>query len=276
MSTATVLLLGDDEFRSEVIVFTPEDAKEILARRNTHNRSLSDKAVANYARDMASGNWLQNGEAIKFATDGTLLDGQHRLAAIVAAGVSVPMLVVTGLPAATQETMDAGRKRSLSDAFSLRGEAHATVLASVLRRVWMWDQGDYRFNGNARPSTAECAQLLRERPELRRSCEVATHVRSLFRYLPPSVVGTAHHLCSRISTDEAVWFFARLGDGAELPVRHPVLTLRNRVMSESAERVRVPDFRHMAYVIRAWNAVREGRTMDKIIQAPDAAMPMPK
>lgn len=259
----------------DVVTVTPQLAAEWL-QANRHNRALRKRAIADYARDMAAGKWLQNGEAIKFASDGTLLDGQHRLKAVIEAGIPVVFMVVTGLPLATQETMDAGRKRTTADALALRGEGNATVLAAILRRVWMWDQGDLKFAHNHMPTTAECAQLLKDRPEIHRSVEIAVRVHGSFRYLPQSATGTAHHLFSRISTEDAVWFFARLGDGANLPAGHPVLTLRNRVMADRADRRHVADYRYLAYLIRAWNAVREGRELARIIQAPDTAMPIPK
>jgi hypothetical protein len=259
----------------DIMAVTPELAAKWL-KQNTHNRSLRKRAVSDYARDMAAGQWRLNGEAIKFAADGTLLDGQHRLLAVIEADTVIPLMVVTGLAVETQETMDAGRKRTAADAFSLRGESHATVLASVLKRVWMWDQGDYKFGQNYTPTTAECAALLEERPAIYRSVEIAVRVHQTFRYIPQSVVGTAHHVLSRIDVNEAVWFFCRVGDGADLSANHPVLTLRNRVMTDRAESRKVPDYRYMAYLMRAWNAVREDRPLSRIQQASDAPMPLPK
>lgn len=273
MNTPIVLPVTVPEV--DVMTVTPELAAKWL-KQNSHNRPIRKRAVVDYARDMAAGKWLQNGEAIKFAEDGTLLDGQHRLHAVVTAGVSVVMLVVSGLPRATQETMDAGRKRTVADALGLRGEANSTVLAAVLKRVWLWEQGDTKFGQNYTPTTAECAALLKERPEIHRSVEIAVRIHQTFRYLPQSVTGTAHHILSRIDMEEAVWFFARLGDGAELPAGHPILTLRTRVMTDRADRRTVPDFRHMAYIVRAWNAVRDGRELGRIQQAADAPMPLPK
>jgi hypothetical protein len=260
---------------AEIVTVTPAMAKEWL-KQNTNNRNLRKNDVFNYARDMASGRWLMNGEAIKFCTDGRLLDGQHRLHAVLQAGIPVPMLVITGLPAETQHTMDAGIKRTTADAFSLDGQKNATVLAAVLRRVWLWDQGDHKFSGNYKPTTAECAELLSLRPEIHRSVEIAVHVNNQFKYIPQSATGTAHHLFSRINPGETAWFFTRLADGAELSAGHPILALRNRAMSDRADRRTVPDWRHLAHLIRAWNAVRTGRTLARILQAPDAAMPMPK
>jgi hypothetical protein len=266
---------GSDIPQVEIMAVTPDLAAKWL-KQNSHNRNIRKRAVTDYARDMKAGQWRLNGEAIKFAADGTLLDGQHRLMAVIEADVAIPLMVVTGLPTDTQETMDAGCKRTTADAFNLRGETNAAVLAAILKKVWLWDQGDYKFGQNYTPTTAECAALLEECPEIHRSVEIAARVHQAFRYLPKSVVGTAHHILSRIDVDAAVWFFCRVGDGADLSASHPVLTLRNRVMTDRADSRRVPDYRYMAYLIRAWNAVREDRPLARIQQAPDAPMPMPK
>jgi hypothetical protein len=258
----------------QIVEVTPALAEKWL-KQNGHNRTIRDRVVLAYARDMEAGRWAQNGEAIKFAADGTVLDGQHRLTAIALAGVTITMLVITGLASETQETMDAGSRRTTSDALGLRGEANATILSSIARRVWMWDQGDYRFT-SAAPTTAECVNLLEQRPDLRRSAEIASRVRQAFKPLPPSIVGTAHHLFTRLAANDAVWFFQRLADGAELPAGHPILTLRTRAMTEAADRRTTPADRHMAYLIRTWNAVREGRSLSRIIQDADGPMPMPK
>ena len=259
----------------EILSVTPGLAKEWL-RTNSHNRRLRKNDIFNYARDMAAGKWLMNGESIKFSATNQLLDGQHRLHAVVQSGVTVPMLVITGLPPETQATMDSGIKRTTADAFSLDGKSNAPALAAILKRIWLWDQGDYKFSANYKPTTAECAELLEQRPEIYRSVEIAVRIHQTFKYIPQSATGTAHHLFSRIAADEAVWFFARVGDGADLVAGHPVLTLRNRILSERDDRRSIKDWRYMAYLVRTWNAVRTGRSLSKIQQAPDAPMPMPK
>ncbi|OPC84149.1 hypothetical protein B4N89_27365 [Embleya scabrispora] len=263
-------------FRAEVMLVTPKVAKAILDRQNTHNRNLSDRTVADYMRDMLTDNWPLNGEAAKFAYDGTCLDGQHRFAAVSLSGVSVPMLIVTGLPLKVQETMDTGKRRSMADVLTLRGESSTHSLAAIVKRVWMWEGGNYKFHGAGKPTVAECTELLQRKPELRRSAEISARVGRSFRYLPPAPVGLAHHLFSTISPEEAPEFFARLGDGASLPIHHPILTLRTRAMKDVAGGFRIPEPRAMAYLIRTWNAVREGRSMSRIIHDHEDAMPMPR
>ncbi|WP_228981340.1 hypothetical protein [Streptomyces sp. DH12] len=274
--TATAPITTDSSGPSAAVVDVTPDLARLWLRDNTHNRKLRERAVNDYARDMAAGHWALNGEAIKFATDGTVLDGQHRLHAVVKAGVTVSMLVVTGLPPSAQDTMDSGRKRTTGDVMGLRNEANAPTLAAILRRVWLWNQGNHRLKGRETPTTAECAALLAAHPELRRSAEIATRVRNVFPHIPQSVLGTAHHLFNTIDPDLTAVFFQRLADGAELPLGHPILALRARVTSERLDNVRMSEDRHLAYLIRTWNAVRDGRDLGRLVHNSSSPMPTPK
>jgi ribosomal protein L30E len=255
------------DVKADFVVITPDIAREML-RRNTHNRPIREARVNGYARVMTSGDWHNNGEAIKIAVDGTILDGQHRLLAVVKSGATVVILVVSNLPVETQSTMDGGAKRNAGDVFALRGEQNSTMLGSVSRKVWLWDRGDRRFSAKESPTTPELYALVDKYPGLRRSADVAVRVYHNFRYIPPSVVGAAHHLCSRIDADEAAWFYEALGTGAELSLRHPVLTLRKRVMTDKDNKREVTDGLHLAQVLTAWNAVRDGKETLAVIKVP--------
>lgn len=102
---------GPDEIRTEVVEVTPRTAAEWLTlnRRNRRARTL---LVSKYAADMAAGQWRMAGEPIKFDTSGNLLDGQHRLSAVMLSGATVTMLVVRGLPPESQAVMDSGSART--------------------------------------------------------------------------------------------------------------------------------------------------------------------
>lgn len=274
-TTAELDALAAGQPESFRITVTPGLAKELL-KRNTHNRKLRERAIGDYARDMKALRWPLNGEALKIAENGDVLDGQHRLHAVIAADVAVDMFIVVGLDPAAQETMDSGRKRTTGDALALREEANAVVLAAVLRRVWAWQQGDYRFKGRQTPTTAECTALLAEHPELRRSAEIAARTRAAFPRIPQSVLGTAHFLFNAINPAETAWFFQRIADGAELPLGHPILALRTRVTSERLDSVRLSEDRFMAYLIRTWNACRDGRDLARLQHKPGSPVPQPR
>lgn len=93
---------------TQVLALTPATAKAWVNVATNTNRTLRKSRVEQYAADMKAGRWQLNGEAIKFDNTGRLLNGQHRLHAIVLADVTVKMLVVSGLDPNTQTTMDTG------------------------------------------------------------------------------------------------------------------------------------------------------------------------
>lgn len=74
---------------------TPAIAKHILAN-NINNRNVSRLTVKKYAQEMKSGNWQLNYEPVVISNTGKLLNGQHRLMAIVQSGVAVDLYVIRG------------------------------------------------------------------------------------------------------------------------------------------------------------------------------------
>jgi hypothetical protein len=103
---------------------TPEIAKRYLAR-NLANRNLRESTVRAYELDMRSGNWASTHQGIAFNDRGDLIDGQHRLTAIVRSGVTVRMLVTRGIPVEqgatkTMDAVDRGAVRSIQDQLKLQ------------------------------------------------------------------------------------------------------------------------------------------------------------
>lgn len=246
----------------EIIDVTPQTAEEWLSH-NSSNRNLRRRVIDAYARDMLAGNWVLNGETVKFSTDGQLYDGQHRLNAVVLAATTVPMIVVRGLASGVMPTVDAGAKRSYSDALRLQGEENTATLAAVTRRAAMWARG-YRTNaGNMNPTPLEMNEFLEANPRLRTSADVASRLSSR-SLLPNSVVGLCHWLFSDLDPDDASWFLTRLADGDGLASDDPIAVLRNRIIKMRMGGGRVHETDALALAIYAWNAHRAGETRVKL------------
>lgn len=95
---------------------TPEDAAALLAL-NTNNRDVREGTVKTYAAAMKRGEWSRTHQGIGISRTGRVLDGQHRLMAIVMSGVTVDMMVATGLNDDVFKDLDGHAKRSAADAF---------------------------------------------------------------------------------------------------------------------------------------------------------------
>lgn len=121
--------------RHEVVTVTPEVASEWLGRPLAQQRTISRNDVAKYERAMREGRWREPSlDPIAFTEEGLLLNGQHRLAALIKAGMSIEMLIVHDVPGDLFPTIDTGRRRQASQFVRL---PNATALASTTRLV-LW------------------------------------------------------------------------------------------------------------------------------------------
>jgi hypothetical protein len=246
----------------EVISITPRIAEDWLSK-NTHNRNVRPAMVDAYARDMEAGKWTLNGEAIKFAKGGVLLDGQHRLHAVIKSNTTIKALVVRGVDPDVQDTMDTGAVRKYGDQLRLSGHRNASTLASVARRVVLWESGQRTNTGKIKATHSEMAEALERYPGIAESADFADQVRRLSG-LPASIVGLAHFLFGQIDYEQAVWFLSRVADGIGLPAGHPVLAFRDRVRKERDRGGRIHETMLLALLINAWNAYRAGETRTRL------------
>lgn len=123
--------MNDTTKTTELI--TPERAANLLANRYEKQRNINKNSVRYYASDMLNGRWMQNGEPIIISDKGHLLDGQHRMSAIIKANIPITMDVTYGVDEIAYNTIDKGRTRSTAD--GLRGIPNASKVATVAK-VW--------------------------------------------------------------------------------------------------------------------------------------------
>jgi hypothetical protein len=246
---------------------------------NTHNRHVRPRRVAQYASDLTAGRWALNGETIKFDRNGQLVDGQHRLAAVVESGIAMHTLVVRGLEPQAQETVDSGSARTAGDVLGLRGMENASSVAAIARMVYRWDHGVRHQVGGvsitaAEASTSALTALIDSDPTIQEASTVARRLGKVG--LQPRAVGLCFVLFSRISYLDARDFFDRLDSGANLANGSPLLALRrwgNQNMTLASSRLsnraarissREEHAESVAAIIKTWNAWRGGKELRRI------------
>lgn len=122
------------EITGSMELITPKEAAWILENKNPGNRPLRPNTVAQYAREMKEGHWHSGvTDAIGFTTGGLLVNGQHRLSAVVDAGIAVRFFVARNVPADAFAYMDIGARRSISDRTKL--DRHQSDVVTALLRV---------------------------------------------------------------------------------------------------------------------------------------------
>ena len=128
--------IDGSRYLSEIIEIMPAMAKSILEKDTFNNRPISKDHVRGLVKEMVSGNWLFDWSPIRFNDKGQLLDGRHRLTAIVASGKTFKFNVISGLDTETFKSMDTGRKREGSDILSISGVNNAKAAAAAIKFVY--------------------------------------------------------------------------------------------------------------------------------------------
>jgi hypothetical protein len=101
--------------RNELKTITPRYAAEVLATLNPDNRNVRKWWVNSLARAITENRWRITHQGIAFNCDGTLIDGQHRLLAIVLANKPVQMYVASGMAKDAVFGIDQGISRDARD-----------------------------------------------------------------------------------------------------------------------------------------------------------------
>jgi hypothetical protein len=247
--------------QANVEIITPELAEKLL-ESNTNNRNLKRDRIAQYAADMQAGKWDLNGEAIKIASTGRLLDGQNRLHGCVKAGVPFQSVVIRGLGDDTQVTMDGGAARSLADALRLKGETSTNNLSAVINGAYVFAKGARRsFNQSPeRPTKQQALAFLAENPGLRDVSRLAQQLCSALG-VSNLVTGAIGWKLPQIDAADFEYFINKLkepyGEAGD-----PIFELRLALLSGREQKMRGgrgmnPSYQ-LAIICKAWNKFRSG------------------
>jgi len=218
--------LGDPGiYTMSVETIGPKRAEEYLAA-NRGNRNIVQAHVAAMARDIAHGRWMFNAQPICFSRSGRLLNGQHRLSAVLEAGEPIEVLVMRSLPEEAFETYDKQAKKApaVDEMFDEFGDkALVSASAVLLWRREMKPPGQ----PNATPTAAEIRDVIHSHPDL---LKLRGFARKMVRYGRASALAYAAYKILREDPHLGAIFLNRLETAANLPPGHVVIKLRDRLI----------------------------------------------
>lgn len=256
---ASYLLPDSKEYATQQVMITPELATAWL-RRNEANRKLRHRAVQQYANDMLRGAWKTTGESIKFSASGRLLDGQHRLAAIVDADVALSMVVVTGLDNSAFDAIDTGRSRTGADVLLIEGVGarESAVAAGAMPLILNYQRG-LAPHSKTRFPNQELIAAWNSQSAIRRSSHFVTRLPRKVMPIRHSKALFLHWVFCQRDVEAADSFIEQLFTGELLGRTEPLYHLRQRLLSLRMEGQSIPDLAMLHACIKAWNATRQGR-----------------
>lgn len=229
------------------------------------NRKVSRVNLENLVRAMEEDRWHTDGSPIKFNTKGQLIDGQHRLYAIIHTNKPQTFLVVWGVDDQAMTTLDTGKTRNRGDVLAIHDPSLVDVntVAGVATIMLRWHKG--ARNNKLRNEYVSNDEIVRFYDANKDDIQDATrHGRRLSRSIgagSSAAFGLTYWLFGMIDQEDAEFFWDRLNDGQGLESGNPIYALRELLRREataSSTRDRMRADVVVALIIKAWNAYRDG------------------
>lgn len=259
--------------RSIQVDMTPELAKKYLDTQ-VHNRKCNDHWVDALCQSILRGEWIVDGNSIKMDNNGHLIDGQHRLKAVIKSGKTVQMEVRSGFSSDAIHVIDAfAKSRSLSDIATINGIPNGAAVASIIKAYYnefIWDSKSVSWTAQ-RLSPTLFISYYEDRPQEWQ--EIAHEMnrvdlggKNRLKLLPGSYVGgiCAYLMFQKGHSKESVYgFFAQLQ--SVKPAQNVTIEkLRTMLIRNAVQNKRYsPDVRH-SMIAKTWNAYITGKTLKRL------------
>jgi len=264
----------------ETRLITPEIAKELL-NSNQANRRPKLPVVLRYASDMAAGKWrINTAEPIKISKNGLLMDGQHRLLAVIKSGMSIYFLIASGLEESVFDVLDTGTSRNGSDVFKIAGIKNENVIPSVIAMYHALKTTGYKQSTGLQKHSKLTNQGLLDLygadpgfwDEITRlSCN---WYNAFAKILTPSTIGGIYATLSEISEHHAYDFMTMLCTGEKNT--KPLQLLRQRLMQDKMSLRKINPSVKIALILKTWNYYRTNKNPTFLRFTPDVeAFPIP-
>jgi len=238
------------------VVVTPEMAKEFLKNNTKNFRKLDKSRVTLYAKAMLLGQWEDNGQTISFASDGSLMDGQHRLSAVVQSNVPIKFIIVTGL-SCKGEAIDRGKKRDNGAYLAHLGFRNSTELSAACKLCVSHEKGFWAVTAKHQHHIMdhEIIDFANEHGERMQSMR---HMAVGITGIPTASVLSLAYIATgyTANSDDVAWFLNSLKHGTLLDSDMPVLHVKNRLVKQASSAAKFSPYAARMIATIGWNKTR--------------------
>lgn len=271
--SSTNTLSAPGQVLHDIETITPRIAEEYL-RFAGINRSISEPAVVRYATAMEKGQWSL-AQPIIFDQYGKLIDGQHRLAAVVRSGIPQRFNVLRGIDAIRH--MDAGRPRRPADVLHMMGYKNAPHLAAITRAV-MFKEANPTVAPIAQGSTTatvtidDVVERVEADPELITVTRLITGPYKSFSRMLKSAATAGwfiYTLRKQMQDNELLGdFMAEIMGDIPSKDSSPAAVLYRTLNNARSNQRRLSKAERAAFLVKAWNAYYENREVSRLVYNP--------
>lgn len=253
---------GAKQITISIVNVTPGMAEGLL-EKNPKNRTLSDRRILAYKTEMDNHQWMFTHQGIAVDEDGHLVDGQHRLAALIRSGRCLDMILIEGLPRSVFSYIDRGKNRNARDLFQIEGYAVPDAIAAAARIAMLFERNNVHANMLKTRSIVSLDSMLeyvRKHESFSEDIKDALKWKTLQIYIGKAFLGGLYFSFKRKDPELAKEFYSLLNSGAIADENSVILQCRNKLINEKMN----SNHRYLnpAYIggllVNAWNHLRDG------------------
>jgi hypothetical protein len=249
---------------------TPDLAKEWL-KSNVNNRKVSKQNLEFLVNQIKDGKWKFNGDTIVFDEDGILLDGQHRLEAVVVSGKTLTSNVTLGIERNSFHTIDTGKVRNSSDVLSTQGYKRPTVVSASAKLVMALETGVKGIvSGGIKSSKFDNLDVLNFVKSRADFADVIGEAHSIWQTMPQrfvsgSIFCAMYYLFYKKHTTQARSFMKSVAVGTGIESNSPAFHLRNRLIRMHNDKLRkFGTFQKCGIIAKGWNLTRQEKEIKQL------------
>ena len=219
----------------EVVTMTPQWASQLLGQTKQKNRKFKRRHLERLTSTIQSGNWYVTAQGIALDTENNILDGQHRLAAIVRAEKPIQIMLGRNLDPAIFNVVDTGCTRTAGDALDILGSNKGKTVAAALKNYQLYYQyPKCKWTGNHTPAHTDVTKLYElHKDYVEHMIDEITKRRKSFRCFSESVALTFSLLARDKHWAETpiLKFMDAICFGANIETEDVCLSFRNQLGS---------------------------------------------
>jgi hypothetical protein len=262
--------------RTKMTLVTPTIATKWLGKNN-NNRRLRDAAVGKLSDDMTNGRWKLTHQGIAFNCDGTLLDGQHRLAAIIQSNTSQWMSVTVGLPRESVSAIDDNLRRSVGDSLQIvHGITAPSINRAAAAAAWLvtGHKGNVRQRCNTRG--AQTSAFLEHQKAIEWALNAfPSNKKGLCRAAVLAVIARAYYSVPRTRLAQFCAVLADPGASTDVKADSAIFRLRDYLIATAggggAGAAGAEAYRKTERVLAAW---LDGEQINRLTEATEELFPI--